>query len=430
MTGLKEHPLRRELADEAHARPYMLVSPPVRVSHLAAITGETGFEADHAHLEDLCGRFKVPAPAIEATHFTADLGPVLVKWERHTEFVSFTFFVDGAFSDPFETSALAAVPKDWLAAIPGDIMVATHLAAEAADAPERSKDEIMEMFGGGAITGSQLLAGGARAWTDHRIHDDGFGRILVRADSVGQRRLGRIIQRLLEIETYRYLAMMAFPLAKQTIPQLAAAEHELSEIVTRLADDSGADDERALLKNLSALAARSEATMVSNAYRFSASRAYFDLVERRVVELREERLDNLQPFGEFIYRRLGPAMATRDSVTDRQASLSEGVARASNLLRTRVDVALEEQNRDLLRSMDRRARLQLRLQETVEGLSVAAISYYVLSLVVYMARGLKSLHLPVDPYLTALVALPFVVLGVWGGVRRMRKRLVKRDDSP
>lgn len=430
MTGLKEHPLRRELAEEAHARPYMLVNPPIRVSHLVAITGETGIEADHAHLVDLCERFKVRAPAADTTHFIADLGAVLVKWERHTEFVSFTFFLDGPFAEPFETSALAAVPEDWLAAIPGDIMVATHLAAETADAPARTKDEITALLDGGAITGSQLLAGGARAWTDHRIHDDGFGRILVRADSVGQRRLGRIIQRLLEIETYRYLAMMAFPLAKQSLPQLAAAEHELSEIVTRLADDSGADDERALLKNLSALAARSEATVVSNAYRFGASRAYFDLVERRVVELREERLDNLQPFGEFIYRRLGPAMATRDNVADRQAALSEGVARASNLLRTRVDVALAEQNRDLLRSMDRRARLQLRLQETIEGLSVAAISYYVLSLIVYMARGLKSLNVHVDPYLTALVALPFVVAGIWAGVRRMRRKLTKRDDSP
>ncbi len=430
MTGLKEHPLRRELADEVHARPYMMLDAPVRVSHLAAVTGETGIEADRAHIEDLCQRFDVPAPGVEATHFTADLGPVLVKWERHTEFVSFTFFLDGAFAEPFEISALSAVPDDWLAAIPGDIMVATHLVAEASNTAERTKDEIIAIFGGGAITGSQLLAGGARAWSDHRIHDDGFGRILVRADSVGRRRLGRIVQRLLEIETYRFLAMMAFPLANQSIPQLAVAERELSEIVTRLADDSGAGDERALLKNLSALAARSEATMVSSAYRFSASRAYFDLVERRVAELREERLDNLQPFGEFIYRRLGPAMATRDSVADRQMALSEGVARASNLLRTRVDVALEEQNRDLLRSMDRRARLQLRLQETVEGLSVAAISYYVLSLVVYMARGLKSLKLPIDPYLTALVALPFVVLGVWAGVRRMRRKLTNRSDSP
>src|SRR3546814_18423991 len=65
---------------------------------------------------------------------------------------------------------------------------------------------------------------------------------------------------------------------------------------------------------------------------------------------------------------------------------------ASNLLRTRVDIELEAQNRDVLMSMNRRARLQLRLQETVEGLSVVAISYYVVGLVGYAAKARSEEH--------------------------------------
>ena len=45
---------------------------------------------------------------------------------------------------------------------------------------------------------------------------------------------------------------------------------------------------------------------------------------------------------------------------------------------------------NLLGAMNRRQQLQLRLQATVEGLSVAAITYYIVGLVGYAAKGLKE----------------------------------------
>ena len=142
---------------------------------------------------------------------------------------------------------------------------------------------------------------------------------------------------------------------------------------------------------------------------------------RRITELREDRIEGMQTIAEFMSRRLAPAVSTCEAVAKRQESLSARVARASNLLRTRVDLALEEQNRDLLKSMDRRASLQLRLQETVEGLSVVAISYYLVGIVSYMAKALKGVGLPIDPDLAVGLAIPVVLFLVWSGVKRIRK---------
>ena len=88
-------------------------------------------------------------------------------------------------------------------------------------------------------------------------------------------------------------------------------------------------------------------------------------------------------------------------------------------------MALEEQNRDLLESMDSRARLQLRLQETVEGLSVVAISYYLVGLVAYGAKSAKALGLPVDADITTGVSLPVIILVVWYAMRRFRRKITK-----
>jgi len=224
------------------------------------------------------------------------------------------------------------------------------------------------------------------------------------------------------------MAMLALPHARAARPLVADAETRLSAILQALADPNNERGERELLKDLTDMAAETEKVSGELTYRFSAARAYAEIVRQRVRALREIRVPGIQPAGDFLLTRFEPAMETCDNLSKRLEALGGRVARASNLLRTRVDVALEEQNRDLLRSMDRRARLQLRLQETVEGLSVAAISYYVVSLVIYMARGAQKLGSPFEPYLVGMISFPFVVAGIWYGVRRVRKA-VSRGNS-
>jgi uncharacterized membrane-anchored protein len=242
------------------------------------------------------------------------------------------------------------------------------------------------------------------------------------------------VQRLLEIETYRTLALLALPHAREAAPVLGRAERGLAEVADALAHDGAPGDqaadreaERALLDRLARLAAEVERLSARTSYRFDAAAAYAALVAKRVDELREERLGGLRCYGEFMDRQLRPAMRTCEAVAARQERLSRRLARACQLLRARVEMTLREQNRDLLHSMDRRANLQLRLQETVEGLSVFAISYYAVSLIGHMTGALARAGGQAWPgWLTeagAGLGVPVMLGVVWLGMRRMHHRL-------
>ena len=426
----KEHPLRRALAEEIHARPPADLAAPVQVSHIAVISGEDGMAPHVAHLEALCKHFRVSPPSADATHFSAELGDIGLKWERHTEFSTFTIIRPGAFAQPFKSTAIDGLPKDWLSDLPGQVIAACHVAVENTGGAGRGLAEIAGAFDNNPLTGSIVSGGKARFWTDYQLHTDGFYRFLLDVDVIAPPTLGRLVQRILEIETYRMMAMLAFPLAKESRPRLTAVETKLGGIIARLGTREAVEDERQLLDDLSALAAETEAVNVATAYRFAAARAYHELIKRRMASMREERMDGVPPAMDFLDRRFAPAMESCENLSTRVESLSGRISRATSLLRTRVDVALEAQNRDLLESMNRRARLQLRLQETVEGLSVVAISYYLLSLISYLAKGAKTAGLShFDPYVVVLAAFVPVVVGIWFGVKRMRRVISKSADG-
>jgi len=240
-------------------------------------------------------------------------------------------------------------------------------------------------------------------------------------------RAGRISQRLLELETYRLMALRGLPVAKLVSVQLGQAEKELSDIIDSLEQRNGND--QALLTRLVSLAAAVERTTAEHAYRFAATAAYDKLVAERIAELRESAISGTQTIGEFMKRRLSPAMATVAATSQRLASLSERVNRASSLLRTRVDIATEEQNRVLLEKLTKGQELQLRLQSTVEGLSIAAISYYVVSLLLYAGKAGKAVGLDIQPELVAGALIPLVLWAVWKATRRIHDKLYSQADS-
>lgn len=428
-----EHPLRQALNDEVHARPFEPMVAPARISHLAVLTGEQMASQERAHLARLCAHFDVAPPPPEATQVMIDMGGFALRWERHTEFSTYGFILEGPFGEAFADPVIRRVPPDWLETIPGQTIVAIHVAVEARGGPRYGASEASALLGalpgGNAAAGSMMSSGAAAAWTDFTIGPDGFSRILVQDYEMGPRRTGRLVRRLLEMETYRMMALLAFPLARDAGPALTKVGEEISNITTALATGQDSRDDRALLDELTRLAAEVERIGARVAYRLGAAKAYTALVAQRIEELREARLEGLQTLGEFMNRRFLPAMRTCTSVQQRLEGLAARVARTSELLRTRVDVQLEAQNRDLLQSMNRRAMMQLRLQETVEGLSVVAISYYAAGLLGYAMKGLKSTPwgagLPVSPELVVGAAIPVIFLLVWGGVRGMRRRMTR-----
>lgn len=429
MTPFSEHPLRAVLTAEMHSRPHAVIEGPAEISFLASLTGEEVASADIEHIRELCTAFKIAAPAADASQFEADFGPFRLKWERHTEFSTYMLTKAGRFENPFKEPAVLELPADWVANIPGDIISAFHIAVETEDSPERDIDALTACFDNNTPVGGTVLDGGASLWADYQEHADGFMRFLIRAGSLRPPSLGRLVQRVAEMETYRMMAMLALPPARDARPEVAALEQQLSGILQEVAANANASDEPALLKRLSAVAAETERISASLNFRFSASRAYQEIVRQRAAALRLERISGLQPLTDYVFARFNPAMETGDNLMRRIETLSRRIARASDLLRTRVNVALEAQNRDLLQSMDRRAKLQLRLQQTVEGLSVVAISYYLVGLIQYLLKGLKSAGvMPYDPDKVTLVVIPILVIAIWLGVRRIR-HAIERDAA-
>jgi uncharacterized membrane-anchored protein len=424
----EQHPLRRALTEEVHSRPYVPLRGPASVSHLAMLSGERAGEADRAHVDALCRQLGVPLGGAEARHLFLDFGGFRLKWERHTEFSSYTFYVAAEPGwAPLTRTALEAVPEDWVAALPGTMLVAVHAEVEGADAPQRSTDEIAALLGGDSFAGSVVTGGGAAAWMNFAMGESGFGAVLIQDRGARPRQIGRLVQRLMEIETYRMMALLALPVARRIGPDLSRIGEELTAVTQAMPAIEALEDEERALGRLTRLSAEVERLAAPSTYRFSAAGAYYRLVLRRIEELREERIEGLQTISEFMDRRLAPAMSTCESTASRLEQLSMRAARASELLRTRVDIQLERQNRDLLRSMNRRAKLQVRLQQTVEGLSVAAISYYLVSLVTYLSKGAKALGVPLEVDVVTAASVPVVLGAAWLGVRRIR-RLLERDS--
>lgn len=429
---LPEHPERRAVSDEVHARPYPLMRAPEQVSHLAILSGEAAAEEDLATLARLCTLIGCAPPPPGPNHFAVAVDGLRLRWERHTEFSTYTFIRPLAGKDPFAEPAIRAVPEGWIAGLPQAVLVAVHAALVTAPRDWRGDalpPEVGRHFASDNVAGSLVTGGTAAVWTDFVIRDDGFGRILVMDMGLRERQAGRLVQRLLEIETYRTMALLALPVGREIAPQLVRLDRALTEISGRIAGLAHVEGQRALLATLTGHAAEIERLVNGSSYRFGAARAYRALVDRRVAELREQRIEGLQTIAEFMERRLAPAMRTCESAAARLEALAQRVGRASNLLRTRVDIELEAQNRDVLKSMNRRARLQLRLQETVEGLSVVAISYYAIGLVGYAAKSGKAAGLHINAELVTGLAIPVVLGGVWLMVRRIRRRLLRRGED-
>lgn len=422
-----DHPQRFELNNEVHARPPEALSAPVCISYIALFSNWSQREQEQQGVAELARRLGAPAPWPDSNHFSADLGPFRMVWERHTEFARYTFIAPSAGDDPFAEPAISHLPAKWIETRPGEIIVAAHAALIPGDHPLDPDDVSARLFQGNALVGSAVSGGAGLAFTDFRVRSDGFSRILVQDRSMTPLEAGRMVQRLLEIDTYRMLALLALPIARELAPFLSERERDLAQITDALIHAKEAD-EPVLLDRLTRLAAEIDSRDAANHFRFSAATAYYALVQRRIDELREERIEGLQTFHEFTERRLAPAMNTCRAVAERQDALSRRVARATQLLSTRVDITRERQNRAVLESMNRRAQLQLRLQSTVEKLSIAAVTYYVVGLIGYAVKGLSIGGLKLSPELAMAVSIPVVAALVWLGMRGLRKRVALEED--
>jgi len=427
-----DDPLRIELHNEVHARPTASIHLPAFIVLVAVFNSGISREQEWEHLKRI--QPDLLFKEIQGNFVRLSLGAYTLKWERHTEFTRYSLVqalpqgVDLASQDPELLSHLA-LPDGWLAAIPGRTFAAIELIMLHDDlsAPHQSLCKAQQWFGEDTVVASRMgNPAHSLVVTDFHLRPSGFERILVLApETTSDTRGGRISQRLLELETYRLMALRGLPVAKAVGAQLSLAERELADITAALQNKAAQD--QTMLDRLIGLAASVELITAEHSFRFAATAAYDNLVRERIAELRESPISGTQTIGEFMRRRLSPAMATVAATGQRLTSLSERISRTSALLRTRVDIATEEQNSQLLEKLTKGQAMQLRLQTTVEGLSIAAISYYVISLLLYLGKAAKAAGLPIHPEMAAGAFVPLVLWLVWRTNKRIHDKLRREE---
>lgn len=425
MAQIQDHPLRYNLANELHARPFPTVTAPNTAIFVVFKQSPDAASRDRAldlaHLIALLDRFGAPHPQPGATHYSGSIGRHVLKWEQHTEFITYTAFIDGLSERAFDPADFEVFPEDWLADAPGERVTSALLRI----APHPGDKDVIaaldDWFVPESLAVTDALDGAATIAGDFRIDPAGHQRFAIFvAKQTGQRRIGRMVQRVLEIETYKSMSMLGFSRARALSGPIGDLDDQLSALMLEMNDPACRAEDT--LQHLLSISAALEAMAAQVSFRFGATGAYEAIVNQRIEALREARFGGRPTFAEFMQRRYEPAMRTVKTTEARLQVLADRAIRAGNLLRTQVDVERSAQNQALLASMDRRADLQLRLQHTVEGLSVVAISYYAVSLAGYLLYPLAIALGNSKGMMTAAVTLP-VLAGVWWAVRRIRRKL-------
>ena len=483
MHAFPEHPHKGTVTSLLHSRPFQRVELPSLVSSLTLMqppkktlqgmsssndcaygsavyaSAPEQYEADYKQLCDLCDFYSTTPPPHGSTFFSTDLGGACkLRWERHTEAQTYTFIRTATEDDcmhPFAESSVAVsvIPKGWLAKLPGLVLANVHVAMLpagpgdlAAIAPHFHRD--------GLVTGCAVDGGRFHVYSDWRTHSDGFGRIIVHGmpdDHTPNRRTaaGKVLQRLIDLDKYRALTLLALPFAQRKVmPRIDTLHRELQTVTSAMAGNASAETEqstsardtpsdtvqcygllqadelgsqRALLDRLCSLSAESLKLNSMSSYRFSASAAYARIVSDRIEFMQMERLDGVPSMATYIDGALHPAVRTCDAVAARLDRLRVQISAQADLLRTSLTVQQQAQSTKELEALQANSRTQLLLQESVEGLSVVAITYYTVGVVGYMAKGAQALgYLPVPVEVALGMSVPVVGAAVFVGLERMK----------
>jgi len=429
-TGFEVHPMRGRVLAEVHARPFLPIERPERILHFAFMTDHEEAEKARDALAAFCIERAVLAPPPGAKHHRIELSPAVLRWEHHGEFMTYTWefpqdYPKAARAGDAEPAAFRPGADELISVMrnlpqPGPLLVEIDLQFM----PEAQVGESWpKLFGPGQLVASEVLDGAAIIATDFLPDAFGFIRMLVLDRRLTSVEAGALVQRLLEVETYRTLALLGLPRAQELGPEIRRIETELPRLVRQMRDKQGFEASRELLDRLTALAAELEAGAAKSLYRFGATRAYHELMSLRLDALGEQALPNLPTFAAFLARRLTPAIRTCASTEARQDNLSSKLARAAQLLRTRVNVELESQNRDLLSKMGERVDLQVKMQQAVKWISFAASTYYIAAILHLLFEGIHQKVAAFDPLLATAIAIPLTVIVVAWVLRRGGKRL-------
>lgn len=419
----RNHPLRDVLDKELQQRTFPAITAPCRLCHFMLTVTASSRALEFQLMQQLATQLGCQL-AESAQDVTLPLYGQWLRWERHGEFSSYTFIRQGA-EQPWFDDPLDFLPaRDWFSDIPGQIFRIVQLTV-ISNQQDLVEQDVALLFNADNCISSQLAAGKARIWTDFQKHAEGAGRMLLVNNGLSAGALGRLAQQLFDLGNYRKLSLLGWPVSRQSLAKLNRLEQDLAQLIQRIEQEPTNDEQ--LLNEIIQLAAATERLIAENNSRLQATAAYYQLTLDRLKALEEVAIDDMLSLQDFTERRLTPAFRTSASVQLRQNSLSGRLGRSTELLRTRINLKLEQQNQQLLLSMEQKAKLQLKLQQMVEGFSFVAISYYAVQLgdkllrtVAYWLPGFnmafwQSLSVPV-------IVLTVVLTLSWLGNRLKKQR--------
>ncbi len=404
------YPDRDAILDEVHARPFQDLHAPLTLMQLAVLYNGGDPQTFELQVFEVVRGSGFPCDPGHRGFLFCRQGDQALRYEPHNDFYTLTLYQFGS-TEPLP------MPPMWQQRLPGAFLVGVEVLF-------RQKEGgfyrwAAEHFGTNQLNSSSVMSDSAWVCTDFKQQpESGFTRILVEDSHLKLAQAGRLLQRLCEVETYRHTALLSLARARELMPQITTLDQQLASIAQR----TGEEDAALLLAELMTLAGAVEALSAATANSFAASEAHFEMVERRTRELREQRVEGLQMVGEFMDRRLDPARRTCQSAAARIEQLSERIARTTELIQSQVNLAIEQQNRDLLAALNLRSRRHLKLQSKLEGLSVIVVAYYMYDLIdlalknVLPEGGLRGVLL-----LGLTLSLPIIMLLLYWSVRRLLK---------
>lgn len=410
--ALNHHPYRAAIMDEVHARPVDIVPETCRLRRLVFVTpSEVGAtQRILQRFADFCRGIGAPVPEPGDRQHGFATAEHHTTWEFHTEFVTVTWRAD------------LTDRQNWPDDIGLDVLDnALLIGAMRIDviADDCIPERLVPGFNLASLCLADIEGGKAQVATDFVPDADTFTRFELAAGGLTTLRRSIIVRRLLEIETYRTMALLGLPLARSVSPELRGIEIELTGLVESLSSATTPVAVQTALVALHALSVRSGQLSERLGYRFAAGHAYGDILRMRLAGLRESSTTRGSTLTHYIGNRVDPGLATCAAMEKRLAVLSAKIERAIGLLDVRIGVDMQMQNAAVLDSIAQTARSQFLLQRTVEGLSTIAISYYLLGILSYALAGpLEELHW--QKTMTLSIAAPFVVLAVWLMARAVR----------
>ncbi len=320
------------------------------------------------HQTDILSQFKRQATLVKANR------KCIIQ--THTEFLSITFLLQRESLTHYDWSAIPEIIQEWRSE---DFYpdIATHIRIERKSEQDITHN-LAQIFNGQFsreflihdiyrdLLASQV-SDGALVWTPFRPFEDNFNRILVRNVELSGARLGRLAQRLSEIDTYVFMALLGLDSARNQLRILRQHQNDLSSMLSRTSDSKS--DKQQVYEQLSVLSRSTAKDVASTRYRFYASRAYADLVWERVEELREQRVAGWPRLGYFLERSFRPAVQTCEAALNFQNGILQSIEQAVELLGAGVSIDLELEGKNIERRM-------LYLTIAILVLTVMAALYY------------------------------------------------------